>query len=345
MVTGTDQKVNGSPFKKQVFRKRFDVLGGPDDTKNGYNNFTYNGKLENDTKLFVLCAIDNTGRPVYKQMRFLGMNNAPTLAVYDISNKSVTLPEPPPNIYENNANGDFTPEYAAKLKTYNERDDVYDALREESMPSGTLILAENDATIPFQTYTRGTELKYWIMAERSGDLAVADIKMEDITNERGAITMGSEFNETDRAISFVESFPDVTSRVFRFTATDTLGNDAVIQRTVAITNAAFLRDITTTAQNGSYGIGQKITLQANFTSQIRIETGIDGRKPELNVRYQVEGGGTSYKIASIPCNENPSDKVLTLTFDFIVEEGFTGTLETMYESDCMTGNSSHVGPL
>jgi hypothetical protein len=342
LVTGTDEMINGSPFKKQVFRKRFDVLGGTDDTKGEYKNFTYNGKLENETKLFVLCVIDNTNRAVYKQMRLLGMKNPPSLAIYDITNKDVTLPSGLPDIYESNPAGDFTDQYANELKAYNEQDNVYSALKNVSMQGGSLTLTENDATLPFQTYTRGTELKYWVMAERSGDLAIADIKMEDITNQSGAVPMGSEFNETDRAVSFVELFPDVTSRVFRFTATDTLGNTAEIQRTVAITNAALLNDITTIEQNGSYGIGKKIVLQANFTSHVRIDTGTGGRKPELNVRYQVkENGNNVYRIASIPCNEIAGQEVLALTFDFTVGEGFTGRLETMYEDPALTG--TYVG--
>ncbi len=209
-----------------------------------YKNFSYNGKRENETKLFVFCAIDNMGHTVYRQLRLLGMKTPPTLAVYDISNKDVTLPPSLPII--NGAgfdpDGKFTPIYASALKTYNEKTDVYNALKAVSMSGNSLILTDNDKTIPFQTYTLGTVLKYWVMAERSGDLAIENITMDDVTFSEQTYQMGSDFSaegQTERAISFVEVFPDVTSRVFLFKATDTLGNTAEIQRTIAITNVLF----------------------------------------------------------------------------------------------------------
>ncbi len=81
-------------------------------------------------------------------------------------------------------------------------------------------------------------------------------------------------------------------------------------------------------------------MEANFSGLVRIEKGTNNIKPQLNVRYQVKkSDGVKYEIASIPCNEEPGDEVLYLTFDFKVKEGFTGRLETMYESPDVAADS------
>jgi len=79
ILTGTEQLLsttNGeTKYNKQVFRKEFSVLGDDDDLKGigkvGYKNFTYNGERENEIKVFVLCAIDNMQKVVYRTIRFL----------------------------------------------------------------------------------------------------------------------------------------------------------------------------------------------------------------------------------------------------------------------------------
>jgi hypothetical protein len=342
LVDGTDELIGvDGIFKKQVFRKRFDILGGQDIDKPEYNHFTYQGR-ENETKTFVFYAVDTMGEQhaVFRTIRLLGNKTPPDLAVYDISGKVYSAwPSGIPDVFDHDSTGEITPAYDSALKEYNEKPEVYSALRGVSLSGSNLILGDADRTIPYQMYTRGTILRYWVMAERSGELAISKITMRDITFSDDPKEVGSLYNEIDRALSFCESYSDVTQRVFLFEAEDTLGNIARIQRTIAITSAAFLENITTTSVAGSYGIGQEIILNANFSGQIALE---GTQRPLLNIRYPLAAGG--YKIESIQC-EPVNGTVLALQFKFTVPEGADGKLETMYGDTALGGTNETRRPI
>ncbi|MDR0474200.1 MAG: hypothetical protein LBH43_11080, partial [Treponema sp.] len=324
--TNDDVTIPGSVYYQQEFRKTFNILGGKDDIKNVYNNFTYKGKLENETKLFVFYAMDNRGHEVFRQLRLLGMKTPPNLVVYDITNKLGNallpgLPDPNNSLYINNATGGLNQAYYTALNSYNNT--VYSQLK--GAASG---LTEGDKTIPFQVYPRETKLKYWIKAAENGEIAVDSISMKDISFTGDAQTVGSGYKDADEAYSFCEYYPDVTQRTFLFEAIDKLGNKVQIQRTIAITNAARLVNITTLEENGTYGIGKKINLKANFSSQIYVE----GGTPSLNVRYHMKNG--SWVYTQLPCSNTPSNgsPTLALEFNFDVPEGSDNRLETMFET-------------
>jgi len=357
LIMGSKQDINGA-FQKQVFRKQFDILGGVDDLKNGlndtplYENFRYNGVLENETKLFVLYAEDNMGNRIERQVRFLGNKTPPTLTVYDITKKPLATPEDLPNLVNDGkyyVNGVITEatrrQYQNDLAGF--QPTTYPDLRGLAYPGGTFALNDDDISPAYWSYPRGTLLKYWVTAERKGGLAISNIKMQDITyklpqglteypptgsyNGNNQITYGN-----DRSLSYIETLPEVDQRVFLFTATDTLGNIATLQRTIAITNGAVLNNITTVKQSGTYGMTKKtpsppndpidpITLQANFSNLIKW-TGTN--PPELNVRYMNQDGDVV--IAHIPTKTPANTAVLALEFDFVVEENYGGILETMY---------------
>jgi len=366
-VEGELELIGTNPFRKQNFSKKFDILGG-DKAKgialagtNGItldnevgdisneSHFVYNNKLENETKLFVFYAEDNMGHQVYRQIRLLGNTKPPTIGVYDITTKNgINLPSSPvlPNLNNDNPNYDPQPGhnggvyfnaqgiiddtgralYRAHLLEYQPYG--YNAMRPVALNNdGSLNLEDGDRTEPYQAYPRDTEIKYWVMAEKSGDLAVGIIRMQDITFSTEIPIYVGEYNDADRSLSYIEMLPEVTQRVFLFTATDTLGNEARIQRTVAVTNAAVLNNITTTSQTGSYGIGQTITLQANFSNLV-YWTG--SNPPKLNVRYNTGGDSGSPVVTQIETKTPRGEPRLFLEFDFTVQEGFTGTLETMY---------------
>jgi hypothetical protein len=346
-ILGTPEEIGESKFKKQVFRKRFDVLGGADDLKAVYNNFTYNGSRENETKLFVFYAEDNVGHEVFRQLRLLGNKTPPDLAVYDITGKDgIILADEPPNlnnsdpekgsIYFNeqgNIDGPGRALYRDHLFAYQPYG--YTVMKPVSLSGTTILLTDADRTEPYQAYPRDTIIKYWVMAEKSGDLAVSSIKMEDITYSDDRRDVGY-YNAGDRSLSYIEMLPEVTQRVFLFTAKDTLDNEVRIQRTVAVTNAAVLNNITTATQSGDYGITKidnggnaidPITLQANFSNLVRW-TG--SNPPLLNVRYK-EGGIDGSQVVRQIATKTPADtSVLFLEFDFIIEEGYTGDLQTMH---------------
>jgi hypothetical protein len=393
MIEGKPQPVNNIDFRKQVFRKTFDVLGGnaanttagialanykdpganPVVLKNEAGkidnvpideaHFVYNGKLENETKLFIFYAEDNMGHEVFRQLRLLGKKTPPDLAIYDISDRindtaMPTTPSAIPNVGESPYLGNETsPLYIAALRAYNQRPAVYTLLKNSTVSPA---LTDANKTIPFQIYTRDTILKYWVTANKSGDLNVQSITMKDITinDEAAAIEVGSGYNSTDGALTYVELFPDEATRVFLFTAMDTLGNPAQIQRTVAITNTARLESITTISGNGTYGIDKVITLQANFSGHIRLEGGL----PELNVRYQFNGNETTalagrtytrtgnYIYESIKC-EPLVGSALFLEFKFKVPEGAIYNnnndayrLLTMYDGGSLGGVETAGNP-
>ncbi|MDR0301661.1 MAG: hypothetical protein LBI04_05015, partial [Treponema sp.] len=328
-----------SVFMKQDFEKTFSVMGGDDDIKNNYKNFTYDGERENETKLFVFYAKDNTGHDVFRQLRLLGSKTPPKLTVYDISNKLTDtdlggLP-PDPNLveYVDTATGGGTEKYYKDLNIYN--NSKYAILKGKSAGLG-----ENDEAIAFQIYPRGTIVKYWIKASEEGQIAIKDITMKDITFSGTEAIVGSDYNIGDKSYSFLEYYPDVTQRTFLIEASDKLGNVARLQRTIAVTNAARLVNITTTTQAGTYGIDTVITLQANFSGQIYVT----GGTPYLNVRYKENG---AYKYKKIPCKNTPgssSNSSLALEFDFIVEEGYGGELETLFDDSFISPNPNPFNP-
>jgi len=370
LVTGSKQTITGgNKFQKQVFKKRFDILGGSlngttagkvsslADYETGgtiplYNevgnitnesHFVYNNKLENETKLFVIYAEDNMGNYVFRQVRFLANKKPPKLEVYDITKEDADLPAPPaPQLPDLNndtyfSGGVLTPakrlQYQNDLAAY--QPTAYPSLRTFAIDSNGFKLPDSYKSQPYTAYPRDLKLKYWVRAERTtnevggaaGDLAIADIKMQDITNDEpptGYPNTG-HYEAADRSLSYIEMLPEVTQRVFLFTATDSLGNKATMQRTIAVTNAAVLNNITTTSQTGKYGIGETITLQANFSNLVRWT----GTRPQLNVRYKDSDGVVKIKQLDVT---RPASGVAAqaLEFDFMVEENFGGILETMW---------------
>jgi hypothetical protein len=388
LITGTNQNLagtvnpqSGDIFTKQVFKKRFDILGGQDDivtsTRNGneYKNFTYNGVFENETKLFVIFAEDDMGHVVFRQIRLLGNKTPPNLVVYDLTNRDLTFSQnyadstigtQLPNLNNTNKTGshanyyffnddgviDSVPggsreRYATALKAYqsNGYGIINASATDPSRPVGGANIAP-----PNTAYTRDTIIKYWVRAQEFGELELDGafgIHMRDITftgTERGpneseedwlGRTQVGNYNQGAKTLSYVELLPEVTQRVFMFTARDRLGNVASVQRTVAVTNAAVLSSITTTEQTGSYGIGGgvggKIILHANFSNLVRWTrtgaTDTDQNRPRLNVRYNK--GGTEQIVSLYTTTPSNSD-VLYLEFELIVGENDTGVLQTMY---------------
>jgi hypothetical protein len=327
LIEGTPEAIGESPYRKQVFKKTFDILGGADDIRPSWNNFSYNGARENETKLFVFYAEDTIGHTAFRTLRLLANKTPPDLTVYDISNRSGLDEIKPPilNDYDKtteggNGNGTIEPNernnYIADLTAYQKT--AYDLIWNTPV-------SDDDKNRPYVIYTRGTTLKYKVMAEKSGDLAVAEIFMDDITSSEDTIVDVGHYVSENRALSYCETLPEVTQRVFLFTAEDTLGNKAQIQRTVAVTSTAVLSNISTTEQTGDYGIGKVITLQANFSGQVYYT----GAPPQLNIRYQLNGADV---ISQLNTKTPANTTRLALEFDFIVPEGAGGKLETMHET-------------
>jgi len=396
LLLGSNQNLAGDPnpqtgdiFTKQVFKKRFDILGGQDDIKtspsngNDYKNFTYNGVLENDTKLFIIYAEDDMGHVVFRELRLLGNRTPPEITIYDLTTEYMAFDEDYtqtsqpqlPDLNNSNAahagNGyyffntagiidnDGREAYRKKLLAYQAA--AYTKMRAIAMTSNAITpdlqIADTNAAYPRDTY-----IKYWVTAKSNGALEIKNIQMRDVTFETTSLfNAGSYLGRTytnvsqanppstnpnypeytaaaapsysnDLSLSFVERVSEVTQRVLLFTATDSLGNTVSIQRTIAVTNAAVLNNITTEEQDGSeHGIGKIITIHANFTNLVRW-TGTS--RPLLNVRYNRGAtpgspNGTA-QIEQIPTKTPVDTPTLSLDFDLVVAEGDVGLVQSMY---------------
>jgi hypothetical protein len=328
-------KIGDSIFRKQYFEKEFSILGDTDNKNSAYDNFTRvkgdKTTFENTTKLFIFYAEDNVLNPVTRQFYLLGNKTLPAIEVYDITDK-LTMPASPsiPDVFDYGAkDGLITSDYITARNTYNQN--AYPTLKPY-----TTSLSDNDKTDPFRVYPRGTTIKLWANASANGALGIASIKMEDITFEGAAVPIGY-YNTTNQDLGYVEYFREVTQRVFLFTATDKLGNEAKAQRTIAIANAAALISITTPKQNGTYPMYQKagdeIELRANFDGMVKLEKNDNGTRPKLNVMYKIGKGAEtslSYGVAQIEC-EPVNSPTLYLTFNFKVPEDAKGKLLTVYK--------------
>jgi len=338
-----------STYKKQSFKKQFSVLGGEDDVNKKTYNFTYKDVRENATKLFIFYAKDTMGHEVYRQLRLLGITTPPKLVVYDITTRTPEAFSDLPNINSYTiTSGDINSKYIEDLNDYNQKQSTMDQLLSDSKIKPNPLepaLGKDQETIPFQIYPRGSRLKYWVIAAEATDIGVDDITMKDVTYKSFDVApvIGSGYREEDKALSFVEYYPDVTQRIFLFEATDKLGNKASLQRTIAVTNAARLENITTTAQNGTYGPGSgKIEIKANFSSQILLQNGND---VTLNVRYQKDGV-SGYQYDALKCtNKVDGNPTLSLDFEFEVKDGYYGNLETVYDNTLFGATGYNAWPI
>ena len=305
-IRGSDQEIDDVPYTKQTFRKRFDILGGVDDLKPGeYKNFTREyskgfgdpgSTHENDPKLFVLYAQDVDNNYTFRTIRLLGNTNPPNLNVYDFSLRDELIPLYNASNVNTNANAIIPGEVAG----FNPANESHQAHFYDYFYNGILnvtqvvngqtqkIYDNNDLSIPFHTYARETVLKLWAEAsgEEGGGILINNIVMEDIT-EQEPVEVGC-YNDDNKDLTYVMSLPDREVRSFRFTATNELGIQAKIERTVAVTSVAMLVDIISPLASGDYGVTPKlpvpppngqwdpdriITLQAHFSGPVKIEVG------------------------------------------------------------------------
>jgi len=332
-----DDTLGDGTYYKQLFSKTFSILGGADIDKPAYNNFTYNGALENTTKLFVFYAEDNMGHTVFTQFYLLGNKTPPTIDIYDITDKLTMTytnkddANSPPSVYDYSTTGEITSEYIAARDIFNAN--KYPGLKNVSMSGITLTLTEREKTDTYRIYPRGTVVKLWAMAQKEGQLTITSLSMNDITSKDASVSVGY-FKNTDYALGYVEYFPDVSQRVFLFEAEDSLGNKAKVQRTIAIASAAALTSITTARQSGTYPAWQKagdeIEIRANFDGLINLQNNTNGKRPKLNVLYQIKDSGINkYGVQQIECEPVTAD-TMYLTFNFKVPANAQGKLETIY---------------
>jgi len=337
------EQIGESVFRKQYFSKVFSILGEPDDKKpTQYDNFTRTkgnkNTFENATKLFIFYAEDNMGHPVTRQFYLLGNKTLPTIDVYDITDR-LTMNTDPPNVYDFDNEGMITSAYITARDAYN--NGAYSQLK---LSAG--YFTENDKTDNYRAYPRGTIIKLWANAKANGALGIANIKMQDITYEGAPVPIGS-YNPDNQDLGYVEYFPEVTQRVFLFTAIDKLGNEAKAQRTIAIANAAALTSITTPKQNGLYPKDNIIELRANFDGMVRLESNANGTRPKLNVLYKIGLGAESslvYGVQQIECEPvTDSNGTLYLTFNFKIPENAKGKLLTIYKGISEKPTSNPAG--
>ena len=349
-ITGTRQNISGVSYTKQTFQKMFNVLGDePDDLESGYMNFHYNGVLENETKLFVVYAKNSKGNETFRTIRLLGNKNPPKLTVFDFTNRDFSF-DLPSNFKEED--GD----------TYSYYDSIKSLWRAET---------NKDAWISssLKLYPRNKILKLYVMGEEEKGVQIEDIRMYETTNNNlyldannypiddstayptetahnNALLRG--FNASVRTdsggqsilnpdgaramdITFITTLPEIQQRVFKFFARNRLNSAEQLERTVVVTNNAYLDEISTPQPNGTYGLDKKITLRAVFSAPVRVRR-VSGNVPMLNIRYQDSANNWVYDrlpFEGTYNGEGYTDPIMYMDFTFTVEEGFKGRLETL----------------
>jgi hypothetical protein len=350
-LMGADRnvKISNGIYREQHFTKTFDVTGEmDDDLKPEYKNFYYNGRLENETKLLLFYAEDSMGHITHSQLYLLGQKSPPDIFVYDLTDARiikgkdlVTDPEPPPDIKEfipgYSNDGTITDAvrkaYQKKLDEYNALDSTYTTIFGGVSEIAKADLEKNYVMAGLQPYPRNTYTTYWVEAKGNKEIALKEIRMEDVTT---SVTLDGRENvgylkrapDGTGTLSYTEFHPEVTAKTFRFTAIDVLNNEKSIQRTVMITNTAYLTEITTKTIDGEYGIGTNIELEARFSSMVQW-TG--STPPALNVRYQ-QGGSTTVTNRAIPTSTPAGTSTLSLKFPLTVAVGDGGRLETLFNA-------------
>jgi len=321
----------------QKFSIKFSVL----------NDFMYEGVNENTTKLFIFYAQDNMKNDVYRELRLLGSKSVPEVTVYDATNNidnsnfnfssnadpSVDNGLPDPNKYTDSSGG-LNDNYYIQLDKAN--DEAYGTIK-----SGVGDLSLISPSVPFLQYPRGTILKYWLKVKKTGVVDIASITMEDTTYSgkikkvgKADLTELTDFkNEKYYSLSFCEYYPDVSQRTFLFTVKDKLGNEAKVQRTIAVTNAAQLDNISTTKVSATYGAGTEIILQANFSGQVYLK---EDKDVYLNVTYDIDNV-PKYDRLPVKTRPTQSKPLLALEFVFKVPLNASGQLRTM--NDSITGGT------
>ncbi|MCL2833585.1 MAG: hypothetical protein FWD78_10485 [Treponema sp.] len=275
-IKGTDQVIGGTDYTKQTFKKKFDVLGGPDDLNNVTNknnvkidygnNFEYKGERENGPKLFVLYAKDMDGHVTFRTIRLLGYNNPPKLNVYNFTGSKPALDN---------------------LKPEDSEATIYNMISSQ-------VATSDDIMGSFKTFPRNTMLKLYAQAEGDGEIRLKSLKMYDITfGDAGTgSTDGIIYDPAgiNPGVAYIARLEDVSQKVFLFKAVNELDEEVSIQRTVAVTTTAALESIITSVPSATYGIGKEIILRAHFAGTVKAEPGDKpgsvGNLPMLNIIYQ-----------------------------------------------------------
>jgi len=369
---GSDQLIGEITYTKQAFFKRFDILGvdsdghtlAYDDLKgqgNGnYRNFYVNDPTgtvpENEPKLFVFYAKDADGHEAFRTIRLLGNKTPPALQVYDFTKRSELsgLDQYIPTVPDYN-DGIQQPLYKSISGRGDNVNFTFSGKTIGPVTIPTFGYTDADLAETYKAYPSGQIHKLYVTSKEGDDRGVQidNISMYDITEApAGNNTIRGNYNATNRDLTYIAALPDILQRTFLFTATNRLGVGVQIQRTVAVTSTAQLKEIITDKVSGTtYGAGTPITLQAQFSAPVMVKTtGPTGPVPLMNIRYQVPDGTTNSVLQggkywiydTIPFSGTPVDGLdppinasgyskpsLYLDFTWAVPEGAQGVLETI----------------
>jgi len=324
---GTDDEIAGKNHKKQVFRKRFDILGGSDDVNSSWRNFHYgcnvshsNDCRENEDKYFILYAKNTNDNETFKTYRLLGNKNPPALKVYDLTR---------------------VPELSA-ITGIEAPQVSYDAIRNwvfiETNEFSNMEKIEGYLSNPFNTYPEESVYKAYVMPEalHGVEVDLATFAMTDVTAT--GLKSAPYVNADNRDMVFVKKHgAGVNSlNVFEFKVTNMLDLSVNINRTIAFTNTAKLSMIITPTASGTYGMNDQsgeprtITLKAQFTSSVMVRSN-SGARPRLNIRYETGLNHWTYTSLRWSDTQEYNTPYGYLDFLFSIPEGADGRLETVDE--------------
>ena len=330
---GTEQ-IAGITYRRQVFRKRFDILGGFDDIHTTTRNFHYNGELENDPKLFVLYARDIDGNVTYRVIRILGNRSMPRLNIYNLTERARQAGLTDPG------------------QTQAQQNTMYNAIR--ALPRSI----EDRITEASTFYPPGTTLVLLIQANEEGGLPISSITMRDRVEDS---IVGSDFNGgnianiEDGIITYITQLTaENPVRMLQFEVVNALdiGRDRFIERTIAVTNTAVLERITTEQVAGTYPGGTEIVFRAHFSNQVFLTRPAGSTAvPLLNIRYRRNIPGTTnfewgyVRVPMVQFTGNRSTESTVLEFRWTVPANALGRLETAVGSITDGWPATHQWPL
>jgi hypothetical protein len=324
-INGSEQTIAGVKYLKQTFKKKFDILGGSDDLKPTYNNFHYKNLRENKPKLFVLYARDRDNHEVFKTIRLLGNEAPPSLRIYDFTSRNEILTLP----------GGFDPTIAGSdITAAGPQGTYYSTISGQTRTDADLLPA-------FKTYPRGTTLKLHARAASTGEIGIDEIRMYDITKNAASTANERGYRSTaNQDITYAELIPDVSQRVFLFTAKNKLGIPIEIQRTVATTTTATLDRIITPLASGTYGGGEPIILRAQFSGLVKVP---NGARPVMRIRYQ-SGSAKTWVYEEVPFSGAFESPTMYLEFRWTVPVSANGLLETIDSTAGVTPPGTWTAP-
>ncbi|MDR0443732.1 MAG: hypothetical protein LBH44_10020 [Treponema sp.] len=187
----------------------------------------------------------------------------------------------------------------------------------------------------------------------------ASVTITDVTGDSKADGLGTltlsngEYRRTVTQAHIEATFDEGSTRTYRFTAKDILGNLSTDQRNITMSHLPVLEYITCSNGEGEYGIGEILNFEAVFSMPVRIFTGgQDGPRLKLyftdnftsvsrEARYVPGAAGNTVRFTYTVQNGDDSAKLHTSLDPFNLNSGLIRTIDDT--GDALRTFTTHTG--